>query len=160
MVSCPATSQYPRTTRAARKKSSHEIEVRQAKDLHTLLAEDPVQTRFIFQTIWALVLRCYTGQNDVCFAYKEMLDSEEVASLPIVRLILDEAATLTQTVKQARRDYTGTLACNAIGVPNKSVANTLLSISRSLNACIEDPASSPLELCGTAANQVCHSVTF
>lgn len=138
---------------------SHEIGVRQAKDLHTLLAEDPVQTRFIFQTIWALVLRCYTGQNDVCFAYKEMLDSEEVASLPIVRLILDEAATLTQTVKQARRDYTGALASNPIDVPKKSVANTLLSLSRSLNTRIEDPASSSFELCGTTANQVSHPVT-
>jgi hypothetical protein len=134
---------------------THALEIKQAKELQNLLAMDPAETPYLLRAIWALVVRCYTGQNDVCFAYKEMCDSEELVGLSIVRLILDESVSVAQTIKQARFDYGKTLQSSVPNVSVGDLCSTILSLSRSSDAVVEYLATpSSGEVSGTALEQV------
>lgn len=110
---------------------SYELDIKQTKDLQALLRTNSDEAPFLLHTLWALVLRCYTTQEDVCFAYEEFSDSEQVVGLPFVHLVLDEAESLAQTIKQARHDYLGTLESGTPDPSEKSLCNTILSIANS-----------------------------
>ena len=115
-----------------KKPISHELEIKNTKELQAFLATNPAEAPFLFQTLWALVLRCYTSQHDVCFAYEETVDSDFVG-LPFVRLVFDDAASLADTIKQARNDYMGALESSTLHPPAESLCNTTLSVTRSMD---------------------------
>jgi len=119
---------------------SHQLEIKQSKELQAFLATNPADTPFLLQTLWALVLRCYTAQNDVCFAYEETLDSDFVG-LPFVRLVFDEEASLGRTIKQARNDYMGALESNTLHPLAEGSCNTILSVTRSLDNSLKELAT-------------------
>jgi hypothetical protein len=141
--------------RSEKQPFTHELEIKQAKELRNLLAMDPAETPYLLHAIWALVVRCYTGQNDVCFAYKDMFDSEELVGLSIVRLALDESVSVAQTIKQARLDYRKALQSSVLNVSVGDLCSTILSLSRSSDAAVEYLAMpSSREVSGTGLEQV------
>jgi hypothetical protein len=110
---------------------SHELDIKQSKELQAFLRTNSDEVPFLLHALWALVLRCYTAQEDVCFAYHEIFDSEQVLGLPFVRLVLDEAESLAQMVKQARHNYFSTLESGIPHPPVEGLYNTILSIAAS-----------------------------
>jgi len=123
-----------------KKPFSHELDIKQSKELKAFLGTNYAEAPFLLHTLWALVLRCYTAQDDVCFAYEEMLDFDQVVGLPFVRLVLDEAGSLAQTIKQAQNDYMEALQSNVLHPPVENLCNSLLSITRSSDNSSQDPA--------------------
>lgn len=67
------------------------------------------------QTAWALLLRCYTGLDEVCFGYKEARYEAPIAkhagaerryfSMPIVRMGFEDTAQLSGSVDMAKETY-------------------------------------------------------
>ena len=128
-----------------KKPIGHALEIHNA-DLEAFLRTNSAEAPFLIQTLWALVLRCYTTQNDVCYAYEEKLGKNQTVGF--VRLMLDESVSLAGTIKQAQHGYVGALESNTLNPPVKPLCNTILSITR--------PFDSSLEDVGTPGNeQVC-----
>jgi hypothetical protein len=117
---------------------SCELEIEQTQELKSLLAVDSAGTPFLLQTLWALVLRCYTSQNDVAFLYEETLDSAQIVGLPFVHVVLDEGACLSETIKQVRAKYMANLQSNIFLAPTKRLCNTRLCIARFPDSSLEE----------------------
>jgi hypothetical protein len=83
------------------------VEQADADKLMALSTTDPDGLCAVLRTAWAMLLRCYTGQDDVCFNYQQMGD---VASDPIVaRFLLDDSASIAGTVGRAKAELAGDL---------------------------------------------------
>ncbi|KUJ06201.1 acetyl-CoA synthetase-like protein [Mollisia scopiformis] len=78
---------------------SLEVDVKGSEELQILLAGELAP--FLVQTAWALVLRIYTGQDDVCFRYQQV----EGHSL-LRRVLVDETLSILQTVERLRTSPT------------------------------------------------------
>ena len=84
-------------------------------ELQRLATKDSETLPSILRTAWALVLRCYTGLEDVCFGYQEngidgVADGarkllEESEDISIARMNFDEAVALAKLLDKARDDY-------------------------------------------------------
>ena len=108
-----------------------------------------VTSAHIFQVAWGLVLRCYTGRDQVCFGY---LNSGRDIALPGVdgvvgplinllgsRMLLSPASSLRQVVQQCQEDYTQSLAhqhfaladvFHSLNLSGKALFNTGMSLYR------------------------------
>lgn len=89
--------------------SSAPVNVEQADEDKVLAqsATNPDGLGAVLRTAWALLLRCYTGQDDVCFNYQH---SGDVAGDPIVvRFLLNDSASVAGTVDRARAELAGDL---------------------------------------------------
>ena len=94
---------------------STNVEVRHKQELQRLAAKDAETLPSILRTAWALVLRCYTGLEDVCFGYRETgTDSaveiaqklvERSEGMSIVRMNFEEAIVLVKLLDEAKDDY-------------------------------------------------------
>jgi hypothetical protein len=88
--------------------SSTRVNVEQAEKLLALSTTDPDGLGAALRTAWALLLRCYTGQDDVNFEFQH---SGNVAGDPIVaRFLLDDAESIARTVDRAKAELTGDLS--------------------------------------------------
>jgi hypothetical protein len=73
----------------------------------------------LLRTAWGLLLRCYTGQDDVCFGYQELETTVSSSSLsnsqssspcmPVARFVLDESMSLAKILDQSKNDYVSAL---------------------------------------------------
>jgi hypothetical protein len=102
------------------------IELTHKQELEGLLKEGPQVLPAIMRTAWALVLRCYTGVEDVCFGYQEITKQVSASETPleapkmpigarIARVKLDMGDSLTELLGKVGDDYTRvrTLQCRA-----------------------------------------------
>jgi hypothetical protein len=88
------------------------IELKHCQDLLNRWAKSSGDVLDVISTAWALVLRCYTGLDDVCFGYQDnrkavactgtIADSQ--SGLSIARMKLDEKAPISKLIA-ASRDY-------------------------------------------------------
>jgi len=106
-----------------KKLSTLEVDLHHLNELPSL---SEANLPFLLQTAWALVLRCYTGQNDVCFGYEEIQDSEAI-TMPMARVVLDETKSIQQTIEKTQHDYTTALQSGVLKLPVESFCNTALS---------------------------------
>ena len=84
-----------------------DVEQADADKLMALSTTDLDGLCAVLRTAWAMLLRCYTGQDDVCFNYQQ---SGDVASDPIVaRFLHDDSASIAGTVGRARAELAGDL---------------------------------------------------
>ena len=76
---------------------------------------------FLLQATWALVLRCYTSSEDVCFGFQlvEAGGSTQSTDLSTIRFLIDESDTLK-------------------GVIGKAMDNNLSNTHRDLNSNNDD----------------------
>lgn len=63
-------------------------------------AEDRDGLGAVLRTAWAVLLRCYTGQDDVTFGFQGDTPHPVVA-----RFCLDDAASVSVTVERAKADF-------------------------------------------------------
>jgi hypothetical protein len=73
----------------------------------------------LLRAAWGLLLRCYTGQDDVCFGYQELetavsspsLSNSQSSSpcMPVARFVLDESMSLAKILDQSKNDYVSAL---------------------------------------------------
>jgi hypothetical protein len=86
------------------------VNVKQADEdkLLALSTTDLDELGAVLRTAWATLLRCYTGQDDVCFHYQKC--GGDVAGEPTVaRFLLDGSASVAETVGRAKAELTGDL---------------------------------------------------
>ncbi|KAK3290246.1 uncharacterized protein B0H64DRAFT_452780 [Chaetomium fimeti] len=89
------------TAAPSRQTSSVRVDVGQAEKLRELSTTDPNELAAVIRTAWALLLRCYTGQDDVAFEFQ--LGGGGITSEPIVaRFLLDESESVARTVGRAK----------------------------------------------------------
>ncbi|KAK4150585.1 non-ribosomal peptide synthetase [Chaetomidium leptoderma] len=105
---------FPRFSRPAkdtaaplRQISSARVNVEQADKLLALSTTDPDGLGAVLRTTWALLLRCYTGQDDVSFSFQR---GGDVTRDPVVaRFLLDDSESVAGTVGLAKTDLAGDL---------------------------------------------------
>ena len=91
------------------------VEPDQLQELQKLSIKDEEILSSVLRTAWALVLRCYTGLEDVSFGYHETKrnisvdgtrqGTERPVGLPIARMRFEDSASLIDLVKKAKDDY-------------------------------------------------------
>ncbi|KAJ6112792.1 hypothetical protein N7512_008116 [Penicillium capsulatum] len=119
------TREKPRSTRTLNK---------QTHQLHAFTKMSGVSVDILLQIAWGLVLRCYTGCDDVCFGFLAA-QPEETASISIVRLLLGNDRKLSETLDQAKKDLLKSrehfadlsVVKHQLGLDDASVFNTLLT---------------------------------
>ncbi len=90
--------------------SSARVNVEQADKLLVLSTTDPDGLGAVLRTAWALLLRCYIGQDDVCFNYQHGGDADVAAGDSIVtRFLLDDSASVAKTLEDAKTEVAGDL---------------------------------------------------
>ncbi|KAL6239813.1 hypothetical protein BDW75DRAFT_236072 [Aspergillus navahoensis] len=62
-----------------------------------------ITPNILLQTVWALVLRCYTGTEDVCFGYHAFSKKDSVGILPC-RLKLNDDLRLRDVMQKRKED--------------------------------------------------------
>jgi hypothetical protein len=85
---------------------SVEIEVDSLKTLENVLDSDPTDFSLTLRTCWALVLRCYTGLNSVCFAHEEEAGNAD-SQLSAFSANIDPSARLRDLRDQANMVLAG-----------------------------------------------------
>jgi hypothetical protein len=92
----------------SRQTSSVRVDVEQAEKLWELSTTDPDHLAAVVRTAWALLLRCYTGQDDVNFEFQ--LGGGGVTREPTVaRFLLDDSEAVLRTVDRAKAENIGDL---------------------------------------------------
>lgn len=109
------------------------VNTEKQQELQQLSVLDEASLPSLFRTAWGLLLRCYTGQDDVCFDYQESgafnsANGEPAPShtspvMLVARLILDDTMSLAKTLEKSRGEYKSTLLCQS------SVASTAIQNS-------------------------------
>jgi hypothetical protein len=103
----PLFSRANHTAAPLQQTSSLRVDVEQADRLLALSTDDPGELGALLCTAWALLLRCYTGQDDVSFSFQH---GGDVALGPVVaRFLLDDGASVAGTVGRARAELAGDL---------------------------------------------------
>lgn len=113
-----------------------EVELQHAGTLHELCAQggDKSHLNDILCTAWGLLLRCYTGQDDIVFQFRQTNSDGERSSG--VRMAFHEQESLSTHIERARQDNTEplelrrphppTASSNAHSTPGSSDSNTTL----------------------------------
>lgn len=84
------------------------------RELQELSAKRGTALPGVLRAVWALVLRCYTGSEDVCFGYQETGTNSATGKpgigqrfehMPVGRLNLEDEASLADVVEKSEREY-------------------------------------------------------
>jgi hypothetical protein len=94
---------------ALRQISSARVNVEQADKLLVLSTTDPDGLGAVLRTAWALLLRCYIGQDDVSFNYQHGGDADVAVDSIVTRFLLDDSASVAKTLKDAKTEVAGDL---------------------------------------------------
>ncbi|KAJ5587710.1 uncharacterized protein N7459_003475 [Penicillium hispanicum] len=106
---------------------------KQTHKLHAFSKMSGASVETLLQLAWGLVLRCYTGCDDVCFGFSSKLD--DVASVSIVRFFLSNDRKIYETMAKAKSDLEKSrrnfadlaVIKHQLGFKDASVFNTLMS---------------------------------
>ncbi|KAK4124725.1 non-ribosomal peptide synthetase [Parathielavia appendiculata] len=105
----PRFSRVNQTAGSSHKLSATRINVEQADKL---LALDAYELGAVLRAAWAVLLRCYTGQDDVSFSFQHGGDGDggNIAGGPVVaRFLLDDGASVAGIVGRAKAEVPGDL---------------------------------------------------
>ncbi|EAQ90170.1 hypothetical protein CHGG_06789 [Chaetomium globosum CBS 148.51] len=92
----------------SRQTSSVWVDVEQAEKLRELSTTDPDEFATVIQTAWALLLRCYTGQDDVNFEFQRG-GGGGTREPTVARFLLDDTEAVLRTVEHAKAENFGDL---------------------------------------------------
>ncbi|KAL8839224.1 MAG: hypothetical protein Q9170_001830, partial [Blastenia crenularia] len=128
---------------------SLELELRDVARIQSFCTQRSVTLSTALQFVWALVLRSYTGNENVCFGYLSSgrdvpIDGIENAvglfiSMLVCRMDCDKAALVSDALEQIRDDYTQSMAHQAFSLADmqhelqfsgKSLFNTAFTYQR------------------------------
>ncbi|KAJ5637561.1 hypothetical protein N7490_007440 [Penicillium lividum] len=74
---------------------------KQTNQLHAFARMAGVSVEILFQVAWGLVLRCYTGNDDVCFGYWPS-QTDDPSSIAIARLILHNDLNVKEILQKTK----------------------------------------------------------
>ena len=104
--------------------------------LPQLSASDGAALPSLLRVAWSLLLRCYTGLDDVCFGYQEtglanVGDGNPRISKPlngmlVARLRVDDTVSVIDTLEKAKREYISGLPYQS-SVPSGTTEDSPLS---------------------------------
>lgn len=105
---------------------------RQTQKLHAFSKMSDVSVEILFQIAWGIVLRCYTGCDDVCFGFSTEADSQDIS---VCRLLLNNDRNLEETLQQSKaqsnkvcENFTDLAAIkHHLSLDDASLFNTLLT---------------------------------
>jgi amino acid adenylation domain-containing protein/non-ribosomal peptide synthase protein (TIGR01720 family) len=117
------TTKLERSTRTLNK---------QTQKLHAFSKMYGVSVETLFQSAWGIVLRCYTGCDDVCFGFSTESGAQCIS---VCRLLLSNDRELEETLQQSkaqfdkgRENFTDLAVIkNHLGLDDASLFNTLLT---------------------------------
>lgn len=126
-----------------------ELELEDTPQLHSFCAQKSVTLSNVLQLVWSLVLRAYTGTENVCFGYLSSgrdapLDGIQDAvglfiSMLVCRIDLSKDLPVDSALKQIQEDYTQSMAHQAFSLGDmqhelqlsgKSLFNTAFTFQR------------------------------
>lgn len=90
------------TAAARRPIATARVAVEQADKLLALSTTDPDGLGAVLRTAWALLLRCYTGQDDVSFGFQR--GGDDTGEPIVARFVLDDSASVAETVGRAKTE--------------------------------------------------------
>ncbi|KAJ5714059.1 AMP-dependent synthetase/ligase [Penicillium malachiteum] len=107
---------------------------KQTIQLHAFSRMYGVSVENLFQIAWAMVLRCYTANDDVCFGYSAS-ETDDSASVAIARLMLNNDRNMNEVLQQTKTDFLKsrenfaelTVVKHQLGLDDTGVFNTLLT---------------------------------
>ncbi|KAL8831390.1 MAG: hypothetical protein Q9191_000893 [Dirinaria sp. TL-2023a] len=137
------------STEASKQLQTVELDIRELPELHSFCSKNSVTLSNALQFVWALVLRAYTGRDDVCFGYLHSgrdvpLENIESAvgifiSMLICRIDCDTDTPVRSALEQIRDDhaqgtnhqafYLGDLQ-HKLQLSSKSIFNTAFTYQR------------------------------
>ncbi|KAF3490821.1 nonribosomal peptide synthase [Arthroderma uncinatum] len=106
------------------------VNLDQTQQLKELCESNPAGLPVALRAAWSLVLRCYTGSEDICFGYQ---DATSTSVLPVARLAFEDDTLLSDLVSSAQTEYENSLPfhtdvpTNITGTPEQRLYNTVLS---------------------------------
>lgn len=107
---------------------------KQTTQLHAFCRMAGVSVEHLFQIAWGLVLRCYTGNDDVCFGYLAS-ETDDPAAIAVARLLLGNDRNMGELLQQTKTNFEKskghfadlTVVKHQLGLDDATVFNTLLS---------------------------------
>ncbi|KAL9079438.1 MAG: hypothetical protein Q9157_001692 [Trypethelium eluteriae] len=99
-----------------RKEASVDVNLEQPTRLHSLVKAGEDELQSTLRTAWGLLLRCYTGLDEVCFGYREVPGEaangellEEVGNdlltIRTLKMVFEHANRLSESVDMAKKSY-------------------------------------------------------
>lgn len=116
-LSCSSFPSFGSSAGDHERQISTTLNLQQTKHLKSLISNGSYDIPPILRAAWALVLRCYTGSDSVCFGYEEINNlligegskrQENFDNRFTVRLKLEEDVSLSTAVERAGN---GTIVC-------------------------------------------------
>lgn len=77
---------------------------KQTDKLHAFSKLSDISVETLFQIAWGLVLRCYTGNDDVCFGYSAG-EADIASSMSIFRVFLNNDRQIEDTLQKSRTQF-------------------------------------------------------
>lgn len=128
------------------------LDIENVPQLHSFCSQHSVTLSNVLQLVWSLVLRAYTGNENVCFGYLSSgrdvpLEGIQDAvglfiSMLVCRMDLRNELQVDDALKQIQRDYTQSMAHQAFSLGDmqhelqlsgKSLFNTAFTFQRRTN---------------------------
>jgi len=79
------------------------VEVTHDDHLRFLFAKGPEAARTTIALAWALLVRTYTGQDDVSFAHMNTKNTESMVDVPVLRISFEERTLLRDSLEKIRQ---------------------------------------------------------
>lgn len=141
------------------------IELIDSTTLHSFCSEHGLLVTNILHVAWALVLRCYTSMDDVCFSFVTSSRDTVVPGIEdciglmvnhfVARLSIQPATTVLQLLESNQRalfNHLGHQGCSLSDVSHlthtagRPVFDTGISVRRDLPACVLPDASTSVQV--------------
>lgn len=104
--------QFPRLGTAMdgpKRPMSFRVDVDHVQLLQQLSLSDEAALPSLLHVAWGLLLRCYTGLDDVCFGYQEAglgtAISGPLTGMPLTRFTVDDVVSVADALEKARGEY-------------------------------------------------------
>ncbi|KAH8425870.1 nonribosomal peptide synthase Pes1 [Aspergillus melleus] len=118
---------------------STELEIASTSDMRAFCQGAQVDTNVFLQVVWGLVLRCFTGLQDVCFGYsssgQESIQHSDSAVVMTCRLRLMDHVKIEEAVQSRQREFKQMLrhplplseVQQELGIAGTALFNTIFS---------------------------------
>ena len=122
---------------------STEVELYNASGMSEIYRQDRSFLYDAIRTAWALLLRCYTGSDEIAFEYNH----NETTMAPLLRMILDEEDSLSGCLEKAKdakilaeqeRGASAATAADAITAGKSKTVSNNVSTTVCVK-CVSDP---------------------
>lgn len=144
------------------------VDLEHMQKLRQLPADDEAALPSLLRTAWGLVLRCYTGLDDVCFAYQEARPGStvnerlrydpHVNGVPFARVTVGDGLSIGATLAKIKDEYLSDLPYQAsppVGATDIQLFDTAVVLRRiPRTSTAPNPHSTPQPLSAVLPQEV------